>query len=96
MSNDLSANGPPSLAAIAARLGAWVQAQSKAQPLARVRLDRPLDGPALAPATAVQVSVLAVVDAAADVRTGATVNVLVVAVVGPDTPDVLAASTRKV
>jgi uracil-DNA glycosylase family 4 len=47
MSNDVSANGPQSLAAIAARLGAWVQAQAKAQPLARVRLDHPLQNPAL-------------------------------------------------
>jgi uracil-DNA glycosylase family 4 len=47
MSNDLSP-GPQSLAAVAARLGAWVQAQAKAQPLARVRLERPLENPALA------------------------------------------------
>ena len=53
MSENANTAGTEALAAISARLGAWVQAQAKAQPLARVRLDRPLENPALAQAVAV-------------------------------------------
>ena len=43
---------PAALAAVASRLGAWSQAQAKAQPQARVRLDRPLENAALQQAVA--------------------------------------------
>ncbi|HXC64270.1 MAG TPA: uracil-DNA glycosylase [bacterium] len=52
MSEEPSSPWTASLAAVAARLGAWTQAQAKALPQARVRLDRPLENPALERAVA--------------------------------------------